>query len=59
VWFEPTSVVKSLLPSQAGVISHLSYVSPNVEELNAMAAALDGSVMGTHTLEGADGGHLL
>lgn len=47
VWFEPTSVVKSLLPAQAGVTSHLTYISPNVEELNAMAAALDGSAMGT------------
>lgn len=47
VWFEPTSVVKSLLPAQAGVTAHLTYISPNVEELNAMAAALDGSAMGT------------
>ncbi|TMW60771.1 hypothetical protein Poli38472_000813 [Pythium oligandrum] len=40
VWFEPTSVQKSVRVVDAGVVPHLTYVSPNGDELAAMSAAI-------------------
>lgn len=38
VWFEPVSVAKSTRAGEAGILSRLDFVSPNVAELRAMAA---------------------
>ncbi len=41
VWFEPTSVAKSIKVAQAEILSKLHYMSPNKYELIAIAKALD------------------
>jgi pseudouridine kinase len=38
VWFEPVSVAKSTRAGEAGILSRVDFVSPNVAELRAMAA---------------------
>ncbi|KAK4538668.1 hypothetical protein CDCA_CDCA19G4693 [Cyanidium caldarium] len=43
-WYEPTSPAKAPRIVQAGVLPSMPWVSPNVEEMVAMAKALTGSV---------------
>lgn len=43
VWFEPTSVTKSVRIAQAGVIGEVRYISPNLEELLMMKTVVDGN----------------
>ena len=38
MWFEPVSVAKSTRAGEAGILSRVDFVSPNVAELRAMAA---------------------
>ncbi|TYZ60904.1 hypothetical protein PybrP1_007388 [[Pythium] brassicae (nom. inval.)] len=40
VWFEPTSVQKSVRVVDAGAVGDLTYVSPNGDELEAMSEAI-------------------
>lgn len=51
VWFEPTSVQKSLRVIEAGVVSHLTYVSPNIDELAAMSTAIQMEEQGSRSHE--------
>lgn len=40
VWFEPTSVQKAVRVVDAGAVAHMTYVSPNGDELKAISEAI-------------------
>lgn len=51
VWFEPTSVQKAVRVVDADAVKHITYVSPNGDELQAMSEAIqhkNGTITAPH-----------